>query len=175
MTTKSITRIALAIVMFFIFSNIIPGIYVFSTVPFTFQTLIILLLPFLLTKKEIYFWFMTLLVMTLIGIPIMSNFSSGLSVLFGPTAGFIYGWFIMLVMIKNLCTHDSHLIRLFVVMTIATAIDLIIGALWIGMLNGGGYIGTLNTILITFMPFGIVKVILAMLIIKKIPKQYLSN
>lgn len=175
MSTKSITRIALGIVMFFIFSNMIPGIYVISTVPFTFQTLIILILPFVLTKKEVYFWYVTLLVMTLIGLPIMSNFNGGLSVLFGPTAGFIYGWLPKMLLIKYLCNINSKFTRLFIVMTIATAIDLVIGALWLGLINGGGYVASIQTILITFMPFGIVKVLLAILIIKKIPLNYTSK
>lgn len=168
MSTRSLTRIAIAIVIFFIFSNIIPALTIFA-VPFTFQTLVILIIPFILSKKEILYFHLSIIIMCLIGLPIMSNFSGGVAVLLGPTAGFIYSWILMMLFIKQFTKQEDPLLRMFIVLCLATLLNLVFGGLWIAFINQNAYLETVKTILVTFMPFGTIKVILAMIIIKKMP------
>ncbi|MEG0364160.1 MAG: biotin transporter BioY, partial [Erysipelotrichales bacterium] len=83
MKTKEMAKISLFIGLFFICSNIIPPINIIG-ISFTFQTILILLIPFMLNVKEIIIWYVVLILICAIGIPIMSGFSGGLGVLIGP-------------------------------------------------------------------------------------------
>lgn len=166
MTTKSITRVAIGIVLFFIFSNIIPPITIFFSVPFTFQTLLILLLPFIFSKKEIVFWYISLIFVCLIGLPVMSGFSSGFAVLIGPTAGFIHSWILKMLFIKKFSNLNDSNARLFVVMTFATIINLVFGGMWLAVYTGQTVINSVVSTVITFIPFGIIKVLIAIFLLR---------
>ena len=174
MKTSEITKQGIFLALFFIASNLIPPIMILG-VPFTFQTVIILLIPFFFNLKEIIIWFTVLILMCALGLPIMSNFSGGISVLIGPTAGFIYGWLLKMLVIKIGLTNNNGIIYSFIVMFIATVIDLACGALWLSTLNNTDVLVNLQVILTGFLPFGVVKIILVQLVIKRIPSGYLDQ
>lgn len=168
MKINSITKGALFLILFFISSNLIPTLYVLQ-IPFTFQTLVILLIPFYFNLKEIVIWYICLLFMCLIGIPIMANYSSGLSVLIGPTAGFIYGWLIKMIVINKMIRYNRPIFNFFV-LTIATIIDLLCGSIYLSILTNANLINTTITIMISFLPFGLVKNLFALIIVARLNK-----
>lgn len=174
MNTNNIIKSAMLIALFFIASNIIPPINI-TGVPFTFQTLIIFLVPFILDFKTVILWYLSLLLICLIGLPIMSGFQGGLGVLLGPTAGFIYGWFVELVFISTILLFTKNRLYIFLVMFIGTVISLSIGALWLSSFNNVAYIDNIKIILVTFLPFSVVKMIITLTIVKRLPSSILQG
>ncbi|MDF9867155.1 biotin transport system substrate-specific component [Bacilli bacterium PM5-3] len=174
MKVEKIVRGAFFIVLFFIASNIIPQFQILG-VPFTFQTLVILLVPFFFNVKDMIVWYISLLLLCLIGFPIMSGYSGGLSVFIGPSAGFIYGWLIKLLVIKLTLIYNKSNLIIIGSMIVGTILDLLIGACWLSLLSNTDIFMNIKVVLISFLPFGIVKVIIAYFIIQKIPVKYLEN
>jgi biotin transport system substrate-specific component len=112
--------------------------------------------------------------MIFIGIPLMANFNAGLGVLIGPSAGFIFGWLPKMLMIKLLIKANCNKFRMFIVMIIATIVDLVFGSIWLMIYSNTSLLSTFSTTMISFLPFGILKVLLAMIILKKIPIRILN-
>lgn len=172
MKVKEIIIGSIFLVLFFISSNIIPPILILG-VPFTLQAVVIMLIPFFMSLKNVIIWYIALLLMCLIGIPMMSNFNYGLSALFGPTSGFIYGFLFKMIMIKLLVTSNSSNIRLFIVLLLATILDLIIGGLYLAIYSNLAIIPTISSMFTSFILFGIIKIIIVIIMIRKIPKSLL--
>jgi len=170
--TQSIVKGALFIGLFFITSNIIPPILVLG-VPFTLQTLLILIIPFFFSLKDLVFWYFGLLLITLIGIPIMSNFSGGPQVLIGPSAGFIYGWLPKLILIKMALDKKSNLILFLLITSLSSIINLVIGGVWLTLFTELSVLQSIQTTLVSFLHFELVKGIIAFFIIKKLPNHLL--
>ncbi|MDR1782011.1 MAG: biotin transporter BioY [Bacilli bacterium] len=169
MKTKQITKSALFLVLFFLSSNIIPAIPIFG-IPFTLQTLVISLIPFYFSYKEIIIWYLALLFITLIGIPMMSGFSSGLTCLIGPSAGFIYGWLIKMIVIKKALQYNNKYI-LFIIMLISSLIDLMLGGIYLALFTNIDILISTKTMIVTFMPLEIVKTILTLVVVARVPKS----
>lgn len=168
MKTKQITKAAAFFALFFVASNIIPPINI-AGVPFTFQTLIIFMIPFIMNTKEMLLWYVTLMIIILVGIPIMSGFQGGLGVLIGPSAGFIYGWLIKMIVIKLSLVYTSSRINVIFSMFIGCLFGLLVGASWLAMYNNVDVLDNFKVILVTFLPFEIIKIFIALIIVNKVP------
>lgn len=172
MQVKSMTKIALFLVLFFIFSNIIPPINLVG-VPITLQMCLIMLLPFFLDIKEICYWYIALVLGTIIGIPFMAGFSSGINVFLGPTAGYIYGWLPMMYVIK-LAQNNMHKFNLFMYISIAIIIDYVCGAAFFTLNSGGNILTNFITLSGVFIFFDLIKAVAVLLILDKIPARILT-
>ncbi|MDR3315413.1 MAG: biotin transporter BioY [Coriobacteriales bacterium] len=63
-------------------------------IPFTLQTLMLILIVLILTPREALVAVGGYLVLGAVGLPIFAGFKGGLGVLFGPTGGFLIGFFV---------------------------------------------------------------------------------
>lgn len=172
--TNIIIRQALFLTLFFIAANILPPINILA-VPITFQTLIIMLVPFIFTLKQSILWYLSLLLLTLIGIPMMAGFKSGLIVLLGPTAGFIYGWLIMIVVINlSLRYINNRNIRV-LMMICSIIIALSLGGIGLSFFNELSIINNILICLASFLPIELIKLLIVKKVIKKIPVKYLNK
>ena len=166
MKINRITNVAIFIALFFIASNIIMPLNFFG-IPVTWQTLIIYLIPFFLSYKEITLWFITLLLVCLIGFPIMNGFQGGLGVLVGASAGFIYSWIFVMLLIKWYINIVNNQIFLFLGMLVSAIVGLVIGTIYLSIYTNE----ILYEMVFTFIPIEILKIILVLLLIKKIPSN----
>lgn len=66
----------------------------FGPVPFTLQTLAVMVVLFSLRPKEAFAAIAGYLVLGALGLPVFSSFKGGLAALLGPTGGFILGFLI---------------------------------------------------------------------------------
>ena len=64
----------------------------FGPVPFTLQTLGIMIALKILSPKDSFFAVSVYLLLGTVGLPVFSSFGSGFGVLFGPTGGFLFGF-----------------------------------------------------------------------------------
>lgn len=165
---------ALFLTLFFLASNVLPPIYIL-TIPITFQTVIIYLLPYIFSLKQSIFWYFTLLIMTLIGIPMMAGFKSGLVVLFGPSSGFIYGWLIIIILFSLSLRFIKNKYLKYLTMIFAIVTSLSLGGLVLSLYSDLGIFENISIILISFLPIELIKFLVVVNIISKIPKKYLNK
>ena len=77
-----------------------------TAVPITLQTLAIYLIACLMTPNHAFYTVLCYLIMGAIGLPVFSNFSSGMGALIGPTGGFLFSFPIMALVMSTIITHD---------------------------------------------------------------------
>lgn len=165
---------ALFLTLFFLASNVLPPIYIIG-IPITFQTVIIYLLPYIFSLKQSIFWYFSLLIMTLIGIPMMAGFKSGLVVLFGPSSGFIYGWLIIIVLLNLSLRFINNKYLKYLIMILAIVTSLSLGGLVLSLYSDLGIFENISIILISFLPIELIKLLIVVKITSKIPIRYLNK
>lgn len=88
---RNLTHIALFAALIAIL-GLIPGITLAAGVPVTAQSLGIMLCGTVLGAKRGGLAAMLFVVLVLAGLPLLTNFRGGISVLYGPSAGFVLGF-----------------------------------------------------------------------------------
>jgi biotin transport system substrate-specific component len=110
--TRTISLCGLAIALLAVGANIWLPI---GPVPFTLQTMMVLLLMLVLTPRESVIAVGGYLVLGALGLPVGAGFKGGIAWIVGPTAGFLYGFLLAAVLIallrwgmaKYLATRDA--------------------------------------------------------------------
>ncbi len=69
----------------------------FGPVPFTLQTMVLTLLPQVLSRRDALIVVVAYVLLGLAGLPVFSSFRGGLSVLVGPTGGYIWGFIVSMI------------------------------------------------------------------------------
>lgn len=169
--TSIMIKQALFLTLFFVVSNIITGVNILG-VPITFQTIIIFMIPFFFSLKDSIIWYLTLIIITLVGIPIMSGFRSGLVVLLGPSSGFIYGWLIEIVMISIAYQYIKNIWLRYSLIIISFILSLSLGGLVLGLYANINIMVSIVDCLIGFLPIEIAKFIFVLFLLKKIPSSF---
>lgn len=77
-------------------------------VSFTLQTMMVVLIGFLLKPIDAFLTILVYVLVGLTGVPVFSNFRGGYEVLFGATGGFIMSFFITAIGISILKTDDHN-------------------------------------------------------------------
>ena len=77
-----------------------------TAVPITLQTLAIYLIACLMTPNHAFYTVLCYLIMGAIGLPVFSNFNSGMGALIGPTGGFLFSFPIMALVMSTIITHN---------------------------------------------------------------------
>lgn len=94
MTTRDITLIALFAALTAVMAIFPPVTLPLLPVPITAQSLGVMLAGGVLGAKRGGLAILLLLVLVAMGLPLLSGGRGGLSVFFGPTAGFLLGWLV---------------------------------------------------------------------------------
>lgn len=135
-------------------------------IPFTLQTFAVAFAGGLLGWKKGMIAVGAYILMGLIGIPVFSNFQAGTAVLFGPTGGYLFGFFFLtaitglfkLVPVKNKWGRAGMLLS---AMALGMSVCYLFGTVWF-MLMYKCTVGYALTICVTpFLPADFVKFILA--------------
>ena len=138
-----------------------------NQVPYTLQTLVVFLLLLLMNYKNNIIIFMIYLVMGLIGLPVFSGFSSGVT----PTLGFILGFliwpFIYLILNKIIKIKNINLknfINLFINMIIINLIATIFYMLYMDI----DFIASLLICVVPYILVEILKIVIAIIISNRV-------
>lgn len=177
---KSICFCGLFTAAFFAISNLMPPIQIIPGVPLTLQIFLISLMAYMLNFGYSFLTYITIIVMTLCGIPMMSGLSSGVYAFTGPTAGYIYGWFFFICLIqlgKNLSakikTNNLKTVFSILFAIIGLILVYICGSAWLMVTSSSGFNGFISTFISSiaaFLFFDILKVIAGYAIYKFIKK-----
>lgn len=148
-------------------------IYIPTTIPFTLQTFAIFTTIGILGTKKAFITILAYLFLGIIGLPIFSNFNSGLSAIIGPTGGFLLSFIIVALITGTLIEIlPDNKISQFVSMLTGLLICYLLGILWfiniyLGEFNAENIIKGLSIAIIPFIIPDFLKILLSISIINK--------
>lgn len=127
MKTKDLSMCAISFVLLIIGSKIVIPV---SFIPLTLQTLVVVILGFLLTKKQVIFTFGVFLIAGLCGLPVFAN-GGGLAYVLQPSFGFLLSFPIAAYTITSIrFFYKENLIKMIVIGLCALVIIYLIGAVY---------------------------------------------
>lgn len=110
-----------------------------------------------------------------IGVPVFSGFRGGVSVLVGPTGGYIIGYIaaaLIVGLILDRCAKNSNGAKAYAIPAAAMALGLIacylLGTLWFIISTGTGIWASLVACVFPFLPGDIIKIIAASILVRKL-------
>ncbi len=141
-------------------------------VPFTAQTLAVMLVGLLLTPIDALISISIFILLGTIGIPVFSGGSSGIGILFGPTGGYIFGFLLCAGFISYFKGDGKNLKRNLIVTLIGgIGIIYLVGVPWLAHSLNMNIIKAIQVGAIPFLIGDIIKVILASIIGVKVNKS----
>jgi len=165
------------IALFTVLLAICAWISIPAAVPFTLQTMGLFITMGLLGGKRSVFAVLTYLLLGMVGIPVFSGFRGGFGIVMGITGGYLIG-FIFAVLVYWLITARSGQ-KLWLMVTGMAAgllVDYSFGTAWFMLFYAKAYgaIGLWAALSMCVIPFlipDLIKLVLAVTIVKTIPKR----
>ncbi len=134
----------------------------FTPVPLTLQTFFVLLSGAFLGRGLGSITQITYISLGVLGLPIFSGASSGLSYLAGPTAGYLFGFILSVLFLGYYIRSVKYsFISLFSLFCLADGILLFSGAIWLKLILGGDINNYLMIGVLPFIPGDLIKAGLA--------------
>ena len=132
--SRDMVMIGLAAAMMAVFSQIsfpLP----FSSVPITLQVFGVVIISMILDKKCSTIAMIIFTLVGAIGLPVYSNFSGGVGILFGPTGGYIFG-FIFMAFIVSFFKDNKNKIVVFLGAYLGMAVEYLLGLIQLKIVLG---------------------------------------
>lgn len=141
----------------------------FTPVPVNLATLGVCLSGVLLGSKNGALSQIVYILLGILGIPVFSNFSSGIGILVGPTGGYILGYVVAAFAIglltkQGLTKMPNYLIS----MTLGIILCYILGTIWFMIITKNTLYQSLIMCVLPFIPGDILKIVLASLLSVKL-------
>lgn len=138
-------------------------------VPISLTNFIIYIAVYVLATKEATLSVIVYLLLGMVGLPVFSGFSGGMTKLAGPTGGYLIGFiFIALIsgFVKKKC--NCNLIITVIAMIISTVITYAFGTVWFMYSMKMGLVESLGLCVFPFIPGDLLKIALATVLGKAI-------
>ena len=170
MTIKRITIDSIFLALLIVSAYIAIPI---SGISLTIQVLVVLLLALILPFVDSQFIILIYILMGLIGIPVFSNFTAGISKIFTPSFGFLLAFLFVPLIIKSLnkINIKKTFVKNIVICSITLIFIYIIALIYLIILSKFYQIDVINFIvfsLLPLIPFDIIKVIIVCSIKEKL-------
>lgn len=172
MTIKRMSMISLCAAILTVSVILVPSISIPALdLSFTLQTLFVVLIGYYLKPSDAFFSIMIYVLMGAIGLPVFSQGRGGFSALLGPSGGFIMLFPIVGFLISSFKSKTRNTVYDILIGFIFSIVLLyLMGTLWLSFSIGIGYLQALYGMLV-FLPFDIIKLILAYTIYRRLPKS----
>ena len=134
-----------------------------SPVPFTFQTLAVLLVGATLGSVRGALSMMLYALAGAVGLPVFSDASHGVSVLFGATGGFIFGFIVAAALVGYLAEKNwsSNALKMFASYAIGSIVVYAVGIPVLAAVAFGGDLAATTIFMVPFMGWDVVKAVAA--------------
>ncbi|MEM7816885.1 MAG: biotin transporter BioY [Candidatus Aenigmatarchaeota archaeon] len=145
----------------------------FTPVPLTLQTLV-LFLSLIFLKNKAFFSQLLYIFLGIIGLPVFGKAGAGLFYIFGPTAGYLFGFlFVALVFPRFLKYNNSNFFKYFLFFSFANLIIYSFGILWLINFYKVNFITSLFLGVFPFLIGDFIKILFASFLVEKFFKKYL--
>ena len=138
----------------------LPGL-----VPISLGTLVIYFYPYLLGTRRAALCCLLYILLGAIGLPVFSGYTGGLQKLFGPTGGYMLGYF-LIILFQGLAIRrfpNNRLVHAAGIL-LGTLGCYLVGTLWLGHLLGRTFVEALAAGVIPFIPGDIGKAAAALIV-----------
>ena len=144
-----------------------------SDISLTLQVLVVLLLALILPFMDAEIIIIIYILMGLFGIPVFSNFSSGIAKVFTPSFGFMLSFLLVPVIFKisSLIQKKNNKLSKYITSFISVVVMYLIASLYLFIIKDVYQVKIIDLIIVSFLPlvpFDIVKVVIACMISEKI-------
>lgn len=144
-----------------------------SDISLTLQVLVVLLLALILPFIDSEIIIIIYIIMGLVGIPVFSNFSGGISKIFTPSFGFIISFIFVPIIVKLLSgiKIKSETLKTLIISSLSLIFIYFIGILYLFVIRSVYEVNIMSLIIVSFLPlfpFDIIKVVLVSFITRKL-------
>ena len=144
-----------------------------SDISLTLQVLVVLLLALILPFMDAEIIILVYILMGLFGIPVFSNFSSGIAKVFTPSFGFMFSFLLVPVIFKisSLVQKKNNKLSKYITSFISVVVMYLIASLYLFIIKDVYQVEIIDLIVVSFLPlvpFDIIKVVIACMISEKI-------
>lgn len=106
-----------------------------------------------------------------VGVPVYAGFAGGVSVLFGPTGGFLLGYILCAWTVGLLTRRFGFSGKsLMLAMTAGTLVCYVMGTVWFSFVSGASLAGSLSACVLPFIPGDALKILLAASLCRRMQK-----
>ncbi len=141
-------------------------------VSFTLQTLSIFVICSVFSARVSFFSILLYVMLGVCGIPVFSNFGAGISVLIGPTGGFIFSFLLIPFIFSLFRGNKRYMLALSMILSQIACY--ILGALWYAVLLQNNFyssiISAFAICVVPFLIFDTIKIIVALLLSPKLKR-----
>ncbi|MGT2714989.1 biotin transporter BioY [Streptococcus respiraculi] len=155
--TKSLIYPAIGAGLIAVLSQIVIPL---GPVPFTLQTLAVGLIASLYQSKEATISVILYLLLGAIGLPVFAGLSSGIATLFGPTAGFLWGFLLYAAVTAFLTPPKSTLVQVFLANLLGDALCFLSGGLVFSLITQSNMGKTLALTVLPFLIPDLIKLVI---------------
>ncbi|OGU61951.1 MAG: hypothetical protein A2V66_16445 [Ignavibacteria bacterium RBG_13_36_8] len=160
--------ISFAILTFFAAQLAVPV----KPVPFTLQTMLILLSGALLGARNGMFSQFIYLLSGAIGLPVFAGFSFGVAVFAGPTGGYLLSFPFAAFIVGYLIEKNNKLLTTILSMVLGNMIILLSGTAYLFLFFGGNFENALLSGALIFSVWDLIKITAAVSIYRALSKKY---
>jgi biotin transport system substrate-specific component len=143
-------------------------------VPFTLQTIVVLLAGAFLGPVNGAVSQLLYLAAGALGLPVFAGFSFGIPVLFGPTGGYLAAFPLVAFLVGHLVRKNSSLISVSLSMLLGTVLILLSGAFYLSLFVNGDLQHAFYVGAVIFAIWGLVKTAVAIGIYYSVKKKFTS-
>jgi len=141
-------------------------------VPFTLQTMIVLLAGAFLGSKNGAYSQIIYLLAGVIGLPVFAGFSFGIAKLFGPTGGYLLAFPFAAFLTGYLLERNQSTLRIIFSFITAQVFILLSGAAYLALFMNGNFVNALFSGALIFSIWDVIKISAAVSIYKAVSKKY---
>ena len=172
MNIRSITKIA---VFSAILSILGPINVPIGAVPITLTSFVIFILSALLLPHEATLAVLLYIVLGLIGIPVFSGYLAGISILAGPTGGYIIGFLVSSIIISFINKLHKSILKYLISFIIGTIVIYMFGMINLIFILKMNITSALITGVVPFIMPDILKIIFASVTVHILNKRFTNN
>ena len=162
---SNIYVLTMTAVMAAVIAAVSPFAISLGPIPLSFCTLMLYITPYILGWRQGSVATLVFILLGMIGVPVFTNFESGLGKVLGPTGGYIAGY-IPLVIITGLAIKffSKNRVLQFLGMITATAVLYTLGTAWFCIQSGNGLQKAIALCVVPFIPGDLIKMAVAVIV-----------
>ena len=135
-----------------------------GSVPITLANLVVFLSCLLLGTKDGTLSCLVYILIGVLGLPVFSNFTSGLGVLLGPTGGYILGY-ILTCLVSGVLVEKSRNKKVKLIgLLLGLVVSYLVGTLWYSYITKMDFLVSLLVCVVPFVIIDIVKIIISLVL-----------